>query len=82
MPENGWSVLTVREHTAKTIKKMAKDRGQTVDELLNELINPVVPRQGWSIYKACGAKVKTVNLQEHMNKVHPKLLTVKGHILS
>ena len=82
MPENGWSVLTVREHTAKTIKKMAKDRGQTVDELVNELINPVVTRQGWSICKACGAKVKTVNLQEHMNKVHPKLLTVKGHILS
>ena len=69
MPENGWSVLTVREHTAKTIKKLAKDRGQTVDELVNELINPVVPRQGWSICKACGVKVKTVNLQEHMNKI-------------
>lgn len=23
-----------------------------------------------------------MNLQEHMNKVHPKLLTVKGHILT
>lgn len=47
MPENGWSsVLTVREHTAKTIKKMAKDRCQTVNELVNELINPeVVTRQ-------------------------------------
>lgn len=68
-----------RAYTAKTIKKMAKDRGhQTVDELVNELINPVVTRQGWSICKACGAKVKTVNLQEHMNKLHPKLLTVKG----
>jgi hypothetical protein len=82
MPEKGWSVITVREHTAKTIKKMAKDRGLTVDELVNELISPVVTRQGWSICKACGAKVKTVNLQEQMFKVHPKPLTVKGRTLS
>jgi hypothetical protein len=82
MPENGWSVLTVREHTAKTIKKMAKDRGLTVDELVNELVNPATARQEWSICKACGAKVKTVNLQEHMYKVHPKPLTVKEHTLS
>ncbi len=39
MPENSWSVLTVREHTAKTVKKMAKDGGLTVDEIVKELIN-------------------------------------------
>jgi hypothetical protein len=35
-----------REHTAKTIKRMAKDRGFTVDdEMVNELINPL-PKRG------------------------------------
>jgi hypothetical protein len=77
MPEKGWSVITVREHTAKTIRKMANARGLTMDELISELINPR-PKEGWSVCKACcSTKVKTVNLQEHMNKVHPKLLTVK-----
>jgi hypothetical protein len=82
MPKSGWSVLTVRGRAAKTIKKMAKDRGQAVDELVNELINPLPKQQGWTICKTCGAKVKNVNLYEHTNKVHPKALTVKRWCLS
>jgi hypothetical protein len=35
MPEKGWSVLTVRDSTAATIKGMAKEKGMTVDEALN-----------------------------------------------
>lgn len=76
MPEKGCSVITVREHTAKTIRKMANTRGLTMDELISELINPG-PKEGWSVCKVCSTRVKTVNLYEHMNKVHPKLLTVK-----
>jgi hypothetical protein len=76
MPEKGWSALTVREHTATMIKNMAKARGLTVDELIQELISPT-SKEGWSVCKACSTKVKTVNLFEHMNKVHPRLLTVK-----
>lgn len=37
---DGLCTNSKRAYTAKTIKKMAKDRGQTVDELVNELINP------------------------------------------
>ncbi|MCL4436263.1 MAG: hypothetical protein M1503_02725 [Thaumarchaeota archaeon] len=76
MPERGWSVLTVREDTAKRIKEMAKLKGLTVDETINKLINPK-GKEGWSTCEACSAKVKIPNLHEHMNKVHPKL-TVKA----
>ena len=76
MPERGWSVLTVREDTARRIKEMAKIKGLTVDETISQLIPPK-GKEGWSICEACGAKVKTSNLHEHMNKVHPKL-TVKA----
>jgi hypothetical protein len=71
---DGLCALAVREHTAETIKTMAKARGLTVDHLINELMNP---GRMDSFCKACGTNVKAVNLYEHMNKVHPKLLTVK-----
>ncbi len=75
MPERGWSVLTVREDTARKVKEMARTRDLTVDEVITELISPG-RKEGWSICEACGVKVKTSNLHEHVNKVHPKL-TVK-----
>jgi len=40
MPERGWSVLTVREDTARRIKEMAKIKGLTVDETISQLIHP------------------------------------------
>jgi hypothetical protein len=40
MPEKGWFILTVREGTAKRVKETAHARGLTVDELINELMNP------------------------------------------
>jgi hypothetical protein len=40
MPEKGWSILTVRERTAKKVKELAHAKGLTVDEFINELMNP------------------------------------------
>ena len=71
MPEKGWSILTVRESTAKRVKEQAHTRGLTVDELINELMNPS-GKTDWSTCQLCGAKVKSKNLHEHMTKVHPK----------
>lgn len=71
MPEKGWSILTVREATAKRIKELAHSRGLTVDELINGLMNPS-GKMGWSACQLCGAKIKSNNLREHMTKVHPK----------
>ena len=76
MPEKGWSVLTVRESTAVKIRGLAKARGLTVDEVINQLLtSPAGPRPSptgeWSVCERCGSKVKTKNLQEHMAKVHP-----------
>lgn len=76
MPEKGWSLLTVREDTARRVKSMAKARDLTVDEMTNELISPA-PKEGWSICDACGTKVKSRNLHEHVSRVHPTL-TVKS----
>jgi hypothetical protein len=44
--------------------------------MISELIISPAGKEGWSICEACGVKVKTSNLREHMGKVHPKL-TVK-----
>jgi hypothetical protein len=82
MPEKGWAVLTVRESTAVTMKGMAKARGITIDELVNQLLtSPSGPRPSptgeWSVCETCGSKVKTKNFREHMARVHPNELTVK-----
>ncbi len=79
MPEKGWSVLTVREPTAVKIRGIAKAKGMTVDELLDQLPNSSSrpsPMGQWSTCETCASKVKTKNLQEHMSKVHPDKLTV------
>ncbi len=83
MPEKGWSVLTVREHTASRIKEMAKERGLTVDELPGQLLTMTTPtKKGrsmeWSTCEFCGTRVKSKNLHEHYEKVHPDKLTVKA----
>ncbi|MCL4436873.1 MAG: hypothetical protein M1503_12670 [Thaumarchaeota archaeon] len=77
MPERGWSVLTVREDTARRIKEMAKTKGWTVDEMIGHLIINPKGKEGSATCEACSVKVKTSNINEHMNKVHPKL-TVKA----
>lgn len=66
----------MREQTAMRVKEIAKARGLTVDELIQELISPT-PNEVWSICEVCGTKVKTRNIHEHMSKVHPTHLTVK-----
>jgi hypothetical protein len=73
MPEKGWSILTVRDVTARKVKERAHGRGLTVDELINELMSPS-GKAGWLACSLCGAKVKSKNLQEHMAKVHPRNL--------
>lgn len=74
MPEKGWSLLTVRSKTALTVKELAKSKGLTVDEFINELLaSPVrTPQDGWLTCDICGARVKTTNMSNHMAKVHPK----------
>jgi len=64
-------MLTVREGAAMRIKETAFARSLTVDELINEFMNPC-GKGGWSPCSLCGAKVKSKNLQEHMTKVHPR----------
>lgn len=71
MPERGWSILTLRDGMAKRVKELARSRGLTVDELINELTNPS-GKAGWSTCQLCGAKVKSKNIHEHMLRVHPK----------
>lgn len=75
MPEKGWSILTVREETARRVKELAKAKGLTIDEFIKELMNPS-GASGWSICSICRAKVKTKNLHEHIIRVHPKTNTI------
>jgi hypothetical protein len=79
MPEKGWSVLTVRVHTALKIREMARARGLTVDELLGQILTSPSSKAAtdWSTCEYCGTKVKAQNLHEHHQKVHPDKLTVK-----
>ena len=39
MPEEGWYSLTVRANTARMVGELAKAKGLTVDEFLNELMH-------------------------------------------
>ncbi len=64
MPDRGWSALTVRNDTARKLKSMAKDRNLTIDELIQELINPSA-KEGWDVCEFCKIKVKTRKLHEH-----------------
>ena len=72
MPERGWSILTVREDTARRVKELAHSRGLTVEEFINELMSPS-GKEGSSTCNPCGVKVKSRNLHEHVAKVHPKM---------
>ena len=40
MPEKGWYSLTVRKETAVKVRELAKNKGLTVDEFMNELMRP------------------------------------------
>ena len=40
MPEKGWYSLSVRTNTARMVRELAKAKGLTVDEFLNELVAP------------------------------------------
>ena len=70
MPEKGWYSLTVRSNTARIVKELAKARGLTVDELLNELVSPIKGNE-WLTCSLCGARVKAANMTSHMAKMHP-----------
>ncbi len=75
MPEKGWSNITIREKTAKTLKQIAKSQQLTVDELLNQYLITVYiskssPSSGWTICRVCGIRLKTKNLPDHMVKTH------------
>ena len=70
MPGKGWSILTVRTATAKRVKELAHERGIPVDEYINTLMK-LAAHSGWTVCNVCGAKVKSVNLPDHIAKVHP-----------
>lgn len=40
MLEKGWYSLTVRMETTKKVRELAKGRGLTVDDLINECMKP------------------------------------------
>jgi hypothetical protein len=71
MPEKGWAILTVREETADRVKELAHSEGLTIDEFINELMNPA-GKAGWLKCNICGVKVKAKNLHQHILKAHPK----------
>ena len=71
MPEKGWYSLTIRKETPVMVRELARNKGLTVDELINELIRPT-SKSVWSTCMVCGARVKAGNLARHMAKVHPK----------
>jgi len=71
MPEKGWYSLTVRKETAVRVRELARNKGLTVDEFINELMMPA-SKGVWSTCTVCGARVKAGNLARHMVKVHPK----------
>lgn len=73
MPERGWYSLTVREETARRVRELAKNKGLTVDELINELMTPT-SREVWMTCSLCGARIKAVNMPGHMARVHPNTL--------
>lgn len=69
MPEKGWYSLTVRANAARMISELAKAKGLTVDEFLNEL---VATSGGWLTCSVCGVKIKAENMANHMAKVHSR----------
>jgi hypothetical protein len=71
MPEKGWYSLTVRLSTARMIREIARDKGLTVDELLNELTSTIQSKK-WLTCSLCGVKVRATNMSDHMVKMHPK----------
>jgi len=71
MPEKGWYSLTVRLSTARTIREIARGKGLTVDELLNELTSTIQGKK-WLTCSLCGVKVKSTNMSSHMVKMHPR----------
>ena len=73
MPERGWYSLTVRGETAKRVRELAKVRGLTGDELINELMTPA-SKGVWLTCDLCGARVKAGNMPRHMARVHPKMI--------
>ena len=40
MPEKGWYSITVRKETALRVRELARNKGLTVDEPMNELMRP------------------------------------------
>lgn len=71
MPERGWYSLTVRKETARRVREMAKTKGLTVDEYMNELMTGS-SRSAWLTCDLCGAKVKAENMPKHIARVHPE----------
>jgi len=60
MPEKGWAILTVREDTARRVKELAHTKGLTVDEFVNQLMNPAGRMDGaYAAYVGQKLKPKT-----------------------
>ena len=75
MPEKGWYSLTVRKDTAERIRAHSREKGITVDVLLNQLLDGELrgkPSKKYVVCSVCGLKVKAGNLDRHMARVHPR----------
>jgi hypothetical protein len=73
MPEKSWYSLTVRIETTLRVRELARDKGLTVDELMNELMRPG-SKGVWSTCPPCEVKVKTGNMVNHMARVRAREL--------
>jgi len=73
MPEKGGHSLTIRKETALRARELARNKGLTVDELINELMTK--PLRGvWLTCSLCGASVKEGNMPKQVARVHPKTM--------
>jgi len=73
MPEIGWYSLTVREETARKVRELSKNKGLTVDELINELMTHT-SKNVWMTCNLYGARVKAGNMPRHLARVHPNTM--------
>lgn len=63
----GWAILTVREATARRVKKFAHSRGLTVDELINQLLNSS-GMGGWLTWAAMSRRQVSAIIKASLNR--------------
>jgi hypothetical protein len=73
MPEKGGYSFKIRKETALKVRELAKNKGLTVDGLINMLMKPTL-KGVWSTCALCGVRVKAGNMVNHIARDHPKTI--------